>query len=151
MEKRPPPSPLVSSPYSKRAEIRDRWVAFCPSLPRASFSLANIIRVQRTKERPGPRNRAMWLPFGGIFFFFLSLERRISRCFVDTILSVSWKDLEFENSSAKDFEDEESREMKENWWKKWDERWNERKETGSVELIRKLSWEFSEFPGFGCV
>lgn len=75
MEKRPPPSPLVSSPYSKRAEIRDRWVAFCPSLPRASFSLANIIRVQRTKERPGPRNRAMWLPFGGIFFFF-SLSRK---------------------------------------------------------------------------
>lgn len=51
---------------------------------------------------------------GGFSFFFLSLERRISRCFVDTILSVSWKDLEFENSSAKDFEDEESREMKEN-------------------------------------
>lgn len=74
MEKRPPPSPLVSSPYSKRAEIRDRWVAFCPSLPRASFSLANIIRVQRTKERPGPRNRAMWLPFGEIFFFSLSKE-----------------------------------------------------------------------------
>lgn len=118
MEKRPPPSPLVSSPYSKRAEIRDRWVAFCPSSPRASFSLANIIRVQRTKERPGPRNRAMWLPFGEIFFFSLSKEEfldvsstRSYRCRRKIFLSTR-----LENSSAKDFEEEESREMKERIW-----------------------------------